>query len=95
MLTDAEQHEVDRVDALAVQLQNHLGHSAVDINAVHIHGAKSADVQRIVARLRREVLGFAEETPFADEIGLTRLKKTDDSVLDAVHRTGPPDLSCG
>jgi hypothetical protein len=44
---------------------------------VHIHGAQSGDVQRIVSRLLRENLGFDEETRFADEIGLTTQVRPD------------------
>lgn len=76
-LSDVEQRELQRVDALANQLRDHLDRSEADINTVHVHGAQSGDVQKIVARLLREDLGFDEETRFADEIGLTTQVRPD------------------
>ena len=76
-LSEAERQELRRVDALAELLRVHLERSEADINAVHVHGAQSGDVQRIVARMLREELGFDEEMRFADEIGLTTQVRPD------------------
>ena len=76
-LSDAEARELERVDALAERLRSHLARTEQDINAVHIHGAQSGDVQRIVARLLHEELGFDQEMPFAREVGLTTQVRPD------------------
>lgn len=76
-LSESEQQELRRVDALAQRLRTHLERTAADIDVVHVHGAKSGDVQRIVARLLREELGFGEEMRFAGEIGLTTQVRPD------------------
>ncbi|PYF97878.1 hypothetical protein SAMN05216184_11353 [Georgenia satyanarayanai] len=60
-LSAAEVSELERVDALAADLSDHLVDRTDDIDAVHIHRAQSMAVQRIVSELLRERLGFDEE----------------------------------
>ena len=50
-LTVAEVDELRGVDALAADLSRHLEERASDIDQVHVHGAPSAAVQRIVSEL--------------------------------------------
>lgn len=76
-LSEGQQRELQDADAIAKRLKDHLDDSEADINAVHVHGAQSRDVQKIVAHLLREELGFDEETRFADEIGLTTQVRPD------------------
>lgn len=57
-LTAHEERELTEVDALADSLAAHLDRNAAAIDAVHIHRAQSSAVQRIVARLLQDQLGF-------------------------------------
>jgi hypothetical protein len=66
----AQDPELTRVDALAQQLLGHLERSQADIDASHVHGAPSKDIQAIVSRLLREELRFGEEVVITPDDGL-------------------------
>jgi hypothetical protein len=76
-LTDDDAVELKRVDALAVQLRDHLQASAESINRVHIHGAASKGVQDIVASLLRDKLGVVEEWVVDRQLGFTGRPRPD------------------
>lgn len=84
MVSDDDEAELRRVDELAAELRAHLEQCEHEIGAVHVHGAKSADVQRIVARLLRSQLGFEEEVRLAGAIALTTQARP-----DFILRLGP------
>jgi hypothetical protein len=76
-LDEAEQAELARVDALALRLREHLESRADAIDAVHVHGAKSAAVQEIVAELLENQLGFRSEVVLSPQDGLVTLARPD------------------
>jgi hypothetical protein len=85
-LTDDESFELQRVNALAAQLVDHLEASAESINRVHIHGAASKSVQNIVASLLCDELGFVEEWVVDPQLGFTGRPRPDFYLLLAEGR---------
>ena len=83
-LTPAETAELERVDALALQLQAHLNSRATEIDLVHIHRAQSSAVQSIVSSLLREHLGFREEVVLTPSDGFVTHARP-----DFVYSLGP------
>lgn len=74
-LTPSETVELERVDALALQLSEHLLASAAEIDLVHIHRAPSSAVQTIVAAMLRQHLSFREEVVLTPSAGfITRAR---------------------
>lgn len=69
--------EMRAVDALAARLQQHLEARCDHIDAVHVHGAGSMAVQRIVATMLCEELGFEEERRISAQVGLTTRARPD------------------
>lgn len=76
-ISPAEKNELVRVDALADQLFRHLEGSADEINAVHIHDAKSMAVQRIVGSLLLNEIGFGEEIVLTPQDGFSTRARPD------------------
>jgi hypothetical protein len=76
-MTPEESEEMERVDALASALRNHLRTSAPDIARVHVHQASSSAVQKIVSELLRERLGFKEEVVLTPEQGFVTSARPD------------------
>lgn len=76
-LTAGEEAEVAQVSALAQDLVDHLAGSAAAIDLVHVHSAQSSAVQRIVAELLRERLGFTEEVVLPAQEGFTTRARPD------------------
>ena len=76
-LSHAERVELDRVDALADQLAEHLGSQSPQIDLVHIHRAQSSAVQSIVASMLREHLGFREEVVLTPQDGFVTHARPD------------------
>jgi len=72
-----EQLELRFVDDLAVRLLAHLDEVSDQIDRVHVHNARSSEVQEIVALLLRERLGFAEEWLIPPEDGFTTRARPD------------------
>lgn len=75
--TEAELLEITVVDALAARLAAHLEARTADIDLVHVHGAGSSAVQRIVAELLRDALGFGEEVVLTPQDGLVTRARPD------------------
>lgn len=73
----AETAEIERVAALASQLRDHLEAVSDEIDAVHVHGAGSSSVQRIVSRLLRDEVGFREEKVMTRVDGWDSLNRPD------------------
>ena len=76
-LTEPEVLELARVDELAERLREHLDVEHEAITKVHVHGARSGDVQQIVSTLLTGVLGFGEEIVLTPEIGLVTRSRPD------------------
>ena len=73
----AERAELERVDRLAARLRDHLDARADAIDAVHVHGAQSSAVQRIVAELLENELGFRSEVVLSPQDGLVTHARPD------------------
>jgi hypothetical protein len=69
--------ELDRVDAVAASLVAHLERRTDDIGLVHVHGAGSIAVQRIVSELLFDDLGFREEVILTPQDGLVTRARPD------------------
>ncbi len=69
--------EMSRVDALAAALREHLSASAGSIDTVHVHGAGSGAIQRIVSTLLHDRLLFREEVVLAPQDGLVTYARPD------------------
>lgn len=69
--------EMSRVDALAAALREHLSASAGSIDTVHVHGAGSGAIQRIVSTLLHDRLLFREEVVLAPQDGLVTHARPD------------------
>jgi hypothetical protein len=80
----ADDPELERVDALAVELRTHLAASASDIDLAHVHGAQSSAIQSIVSRLLRDQLQFGEEVVLTPQDGLVTRARP-----DFFYRLGP------
>jgi len=76
-LTRDEVAELERVDALALELQTHLEGSAAEIDLVHIYAAQSKAVQSIVATLLCEHLGFGQEVVLTPSEGFVTRARPD------------------
>jgi hypothetical protein len=76
-LDDAERAELERVDELAARLRSHLEARADAIDRVHVHGAQSWAVQRIVAELLEHELGFQSEVVLSPQDGLVTQARPD------------------
>ncbi|MFC4554877.1 hypothetical protein [Georgenia faecalis] len=76
-LTDEEQAECDRVAGLAEQLHRFLMRRSADIDAVHVHNARSGAVQSIVSELLLDLLGFEEEAVIPRAYGLVTSARPD------------------
>jgi hypothetical protein len=83
-LAPDEAMELERVDRLADDLASHLELRAPDIDLVHIHRAQSSAVQRIVAAMLREHLGFREEVVLTPQDGFVTHVRP-----DFVYSLGP------
>jgi len=83
-LTPAETAELERVDALALELRTHLENRSAAIDLVHIHRAQSSAVQLIVSSLLREHLGFREEVVLTPSVGFVTHSRP-----DFVYSLGP------
>ncbi|MHB1011132.1 MAG: hypothetical protein ACYC1E_18335 [Propionibacteriaceae bacterium] len=83
-LTPADSAELERVDALAVQLREHLESREAEIDLVHIHRAQSSAVQLIVSSLLKEHLGFREEVVLTPSDGFVTHARP-----DFVYALGP------
>jgi hypothetical protein len=77
VLTSAEVGELERVDALADSLGQHLRANEHAIDAVHVHRAQSSAVQLIVASLLKDQLGFDEEVVLAPSEGFVTHARPD------------------
>lgn len=75
--TRAEVEEVAVVDTVARRLADHLEARSAEIDAVHVHGAGSRSVQRIVAELLCGELGFHEEVVITPQDGLVTQARPD------------------
>ncbi len=82
--SSAELAELAVVDALAARLSHHLESRTAEIDVVHVHGAGSSAVQRIVAELLRDSLGFGEEVVLTPQDGLVTRARP-----DFFYRLGP------
>lgn len=71
------QDEHARVDELAQRLIAHLDAHRSAIDAVHVHGAGSSAVQKIVSRLLTEGVGFDEEVVITPQDGLVTRARPD------------------
>jgi hypothetical protein len=69
--------ELARVDALALRLSAHIHREAAQIDAVHVHGAGSRQVQAIVSALLKEELSFREEVVLTPQHGLVTQARPD------------------
>ncbi|MCA5891835.1 hypothetical protein LEP48_00530 [Isoptericola sp. NEAU-Y5] len=69
--------ELRRVDDLAHQLSAHLDQRSAQIDRVHVHGAKSMDVQTIVAELLCGTLGFGQEVVLTPQDGFVTRARPD------------------
>ena len=65
------------VDQLAGRLRSELAARAQDIDLAHVHGASSSAVQRIVASILRDRLGFDEEVVLTAEDGIVSRPRPD------------------
>jgi len=83
-LTPAEATELEQVDALALELREHLESNAAEIDLVHIHRAQSSAVQLIVSSLLKEHLGFREEVVLTPSDGFVTHARP-----DFVYALGP------
>jgi hypothetical protein len=72
-----EARELDRVDALAHSLLDHLDARRQDIDVVHVHNAGSGVVQKIVSELLTDDLGFGEEVVLTPQDGLVTHARPD------------------
>lgn len=69
--------ELSEVDSLASRLVEHLERRQSEIDRVHVHGAASSAVQRIVSELLRVDIGFGEEVVIAPDDGLVTRARPD------------------
>lgn len=76
-LSADDERELESVDSLAVRLLDYLWTERQLIQGVHIHGASSGAVQKLVARLLRDELGFKQERVIPPEIGFSTLARPD------------------
>jgi hypothetical protein len=72
-----EAEEIDRVDALARRLTDHITETAVTIATLHIHGAKSRAIQDHFSLLLTGQLGFSEEVVLTPQDGLVTQARPD------------------
>lgn len=73
----AEDLEIERVDALALTLLEHLDGRRPDIDSVHVHNAGSGVVQKIVSELLTDELEFGEEIVLTPQDGLVTHARPD------------------
>ena len=76
-LDASEVAELRVVDAMADRLREHLESHSEAIDAVHVHGAQSSAVQRIVAQLLEDELGFRSEVVLSPDDGLVTQARPD------------------
>ena len=76
-LIEPERADLQRVDALALQLSAHLRSLVDHIDTIHVHGARSSVIQEVVSRLLKEELGFAEEVVLTPEHGFVTQARPD------------------
>jgi len=76
-LSPKEAAELRRVDDLAGQLSAYLDQRATEIDRVHVHNAKSRDVQDIVADLLCGALGFGQEVVLTPQDGFVTRARPD------------------
>lgn len=76
-LTEHEKSELRGVTALADQLYHFMVQRSADINAVHIHNARSGAVQEIISELLKARLGFGEEVVIPPHLGLVTRARPD------------------
>jgi len=60
-VTPEQAVELAAVDSLAEKLVAHIVATSTEIATLHVHGAKSKEIQDHFAKLLREELGFGEE----------------------------------
>ncbi len=68
-MTPAEGDELRTVDDLAGRLSHYLEEEASSISVAHVHGAGSAAIQSIVARLLTQELAFRQEVVLTPATG--------------------------
>jgi hypothetical protein len=69
--------ELARVDELAMRLVDHIRETSREIAVLHIHGAKSQDIQAHFARLLRFELFFSEEVVLTPQSGFVTQARPD------------------
>ena len=77
VLEDHYLASIRAVDSLAQRLRVALDLQTTQIDAAHIHGAKSAEVQSIVSRILKDGLGFEEEVLLTPENGIVSRPRPD------------------
>lgn len=76
-VSTTEEEELRTVDELARRLSHFLADEASSISSAHVHGAGSADIQSIVARLLTQELEFGQEIVLTAETGYTTSVRPD------------------
>lgn len=69
--------ELQIVDEIARRLQGHIEETREEIAALHVHGAMSGAIQKHVALLLREELGFGEEIVLTPQSGFVTQARPD------------------
>lgn len=69
--------ELGAVDDLAQQLLHNIEATTVGIGKLHVHGAKSKEIQDHFATLLRDELGFGEEVVLTPQTGFTTRARPD------------------
>ena len=69
--------ELAAVDSLAEKLVAHIVATSTEIATLHVHGAKSKEIQDHFAKLLREELGFGEEVVLTPQSGLVTHARPD------------------
>jgi hypothetical protein len=76
-LATAEVDELAQVDDLALRLRAFLEGESQRIGVAHVHGAGSGAIQRIVAALLTDEMGFSEEVVLTPQLGFVTRARPD------------------
>ena len=76
-VTPEQAVELAAVDSLAEKLVAHIVATSTEIATLHVHGAKSKEIQDHFAKLLREELGFGEEVVLTPQSGLVTHARPD------------------
>jgi hypothetical protein len=76
-LSPVEAAEQQVVDGLAAELRRHIASRAEEIRHVHVHGAQSLSVQRVVAELLCGTLEFRQEVVLTPQEGFVTRARPD------------------